>query len=60
MTVVIMGFIFVAIISIIMLFIYLFWIILDIIMDADRDQYLQLKFSQFKKFYSINPEKYDL
>ena len=60
MMTVIMGFIFVAIMSIIILFIYLFWIILDIIMDSNRDQYLQLKFSQFKKFYAINPSSYKL
>ena len=33
---------------------------LDMNSAVDRDQYLQLKFSQFKKFYSINPGKYDL
>ena len=27
---------------------------------VDRDQYLQLKFSQFKKFYAINPSSYKL
>ena len=37
-----------------------FGIILDMTSAVDRDQYLQLKFSQFKKFYSINPGKYDL
>ena len=62
MIVVMMGFIFVAIISIIILLIYLFRTILDIVTDSirDREQCLQLKFSQFKKFYSINPGKYDL
>ena len=37
-----------------------FGIMLDMNSAVDRDQYLQLKFSQFKKFYSINPGKYDL
>ena len=32
-----------------------FVIVLDMSSTVDRDQYLQLKFSQFKKFYSINP-----
>ena len=32
----------------------------DIYCDGNRDDCLVLKFSQFKKFYSINPEKYDL
>ena len=35
-------------------------ILLDIPCDGNRDDCLELKFSQFKKFYSINPEKYDL
>lgn len=34
--------------------------LLDIYSDRNRDDCLELKFSQFKKFYSINPEKYDL
>ena len=33
---------------------------LDMNSAADRDQYLQLKFSQFKKFYAINPSSYKL
>ena len=32
----------------------------DIYCDGNRDDCLVLKFSQFKKFYSINPGKYDL
>ena len=32
----------------------------DIYCDGNRDGCLELKFSQFKKFYSINPGKYDL
>ena len=35
-------------------------IILDMNSAVDRDQYLQLKFSQFKKFYAINPSSYKL
>ena len=35
-------------------------ILLDIPCDGNRDDCLELKFSQFKKFYSINPGKYDL
>ena len=35
-------------------------ILLDMYGDRNRDDYLELKFSQFKKFYSINPGKYDL
>ena len=42
----------------------IFGIILDILLDMygdrNRDDCLELKFSQFKKFYSINPGKYDL
>ena len=34
--------------------------LLDIYSDRNRDDCLELKFSQFKKFYSINPGKYDL
>lgn len=34
--------------------------LLDIYIDRNRDDCLELKFSQFKKFYSINPGKYDL
>ena len=37
-----------------------FVIILDMTSAVDRDQYLQLKFSQFKKFYAINPSSYKL
>ena len=37
-----------------------FVIILDMTSTVDRDQYLQLKFSQFKKFYAINPSSYKL
>ena len=33
---------------------------LDMNSAVDRDQYLQLKFSQFKKFYAINPSSYKL
>ena len=35
-------------------------ILLDMYGDRNRDDCLELKFSQFKKFYSINPGKYDL
>ena len=42
------------------IFIFLFGIILDVNSAVDRDQYLQLKFSQFKKFYAINPSSYKL
>ena len=42
------------------IFIYLFGIIQDMNSAVDRDQYLQLKFSQFKKFYAINPSSYKL
>ena len=39
----------------------IFGIILDdIYCDWNRDDCLELKFNQFKKFYSINPGKYDL
>ena len=37
-----------------------FGIILAMTSAVDRDQYLQLKFSQFKKFYAINPNSYKL
>ena len=37
-----------------------FVIILDMTSAVDRDQYLQLKFSQIKKFYAINPSSYKL
>ena len=57
MTAVIMGSIFVAICLSSM---YLFGIMLDMNSAVDRDQYLQLKFSQFKKFYAINPSSYKL
>ena len=42
------------------IFISLFGIMLDMNSAVDRDQYLQLKFSQFKKFYAINPSSYKL
>ena len=42
------------------IFIYLFGIMLDINSAVDRGQYLQLKFSQFKKFYAISPSSYKL
>ena len=45
---------------ILIIFIYLFGIMLDMNSAADRDQYLQLKFSQFKKFYAINSSSYKL
>ena len=45
---------------ILIIFIYLFRIMLDMDSAVDRDQYLQLKFSQFKKFYAINPSSYKL
>lgn len=45
---------------ILIIFIYLFGIIQDMDSAVDRDQYLQLKFSQFKKFYAINPSSYKL
>ena len=57
MTVVIMGYIFVAIC---LSSIYLFGIMLDMNSAVDRDQYLPLKFSQFKRFYAINPSSYKL
>ena len=42
----------------------IFWIMLGILLDihcdGNRDDCLELKFNQFKKFYSINPGKYDL
>ena len=38
----------------------LFDIVLDIYSDEKRDECFQIKFSQFKKFYSISPEKYKL
>ena len=44
----------------------IFWIMLSILLDIrcdgnrNRDDCLELKFNQFKKFYSINPGKYDL
>ena len=42
------------------IFLYLFGIIQDMNNAVDRDQHLQLKFSQFKKFYAINPSSYKL
>ena len=42
------------------IFFFFFWIIQDMNSAVDRDQYLQLKFSQFKKFYAINPSSYKL
>ena len=45
---------------ILIILIYLFGIIQDMNSAVDRDQYLQLKFSQFKKFYAINPSSYKL
>ena len=45
---------------ILIIFIYLFRIMLDMGSAVDRDQYLQLNFSQFKKFYAINPSSYKL
>ena len=38
----------------------LFDIVLDIYSDEKRNKCFQIKFSQFKKFYSISPEKYEL
>ena len=42
----------------------IFWIMLGILLDihcdGNRDGCLELEFNQFKKFYSINPGKYDL
>ena len=38
----------------------LFDIVLDIYSDEKRNECFQIKFSQFKKFYSISPEKYKL
>ena len=38
----------------------LFDIVLDIYLDEKRNKCFQIKFSQFKKFYSISPEKYEL
>ena len=38
----------------------LFDIVLDIYSDEKRNKCFQIKFSQFKKFYSISPEKYGL
>ena len=38
----------------------MFDIVLDIYSDEKRNKCFQIKFSQFKKFYSISPEKYKL
>ena len=45
----------------IMIILGIFGVMLDdIYCDRNRDDCLELKFNQFKKFYSINPGKYDL
>ena len=48
----------------IVIILFIFAIILDMLLyiysDRNRDDCLELKFDQFKKFYSINPGKYDL
>ena len=50
--------------SIAIILLSIFWIMLGILLDihcdGNRDDCLELKFNQFKKFYSINPGKYDL
>ena len=50
--------------SIAIILLSIFWIMLGILLDihcdGNRDGCLELKFNQFKKFYSINPGKYDL
>lgn len=38
----------------------IFGIVLDICWDEERDRCFKIKFSQFKKFYSINPKIYRL
>ena len=50
----------VTIFTIIIFLARVFGIMLDMTSAVDRDQYLQLKFSQFKKFYAINPSSYKL
>ena len=51
---------YILVVIILIIFIYLFRIMLDMGSAVDRDQYLQLKFSQFKEFYAINPSSYKL
>ena len=50
--------------SIAIILLSIFWIMLGILLDihcdGNRDGCLELEFNQFKKFYSINPGKYDL
>ena len=50
----------VTIFTIIIFLARVFGIMMDMDSAVDRDQYLQLKFSQFKKFYAINPNSYKL
>ena len=50
----------VTIFTIIIFLARVFGIMIDMDSAVDRDQYLQLKFSQFKKFYAINPSSYKL
>ena len=50
----------VFIVIILFIFAIILDMLLDIYSDRNRDDCLELKFSQFKKFYSINPGKYSL
>ena len=50
----------VFIVIILFIFAIILNMLLDIYSDRNRDDCLELKFNQFKKFYSINPGKYDL
>ena len=50
----------VFIVIILFIFAIILDMLLDIYSDRNRDDCLELKFSQFKKFYSISPEKYKL
>ena len=50
----------VFIVIILFIFAIILDMLLDIYSDRNRDDCLELKFNQFKKFYSINPGKYDL
>ena len=48
------------IVIILFIFAIILNMLLDIYSDRNRDDCLELKFNQFKKFYSINLGKYDL
>ena len=54
----ILAWLFIAIV--LFIFAIILDMLLDIYSDRNRDDCLELKFNQFKKFYSINPGKYDL